>query len=246
MSITPPRDEQKQGLRRWLPLIVIVLAAALFFALGLQRYISLEALRAHRDWLYDQVAGNLALLLAAYMVVYAGMVTLSLPGATILTLAGGCVFGQWIATAATVVAATIGATLLFLAASTALGDLLRRRAGPWLAKLRDGFQANAFSYLLFLRLVPAFPFFVVNLVPAFLGVRLPVFVLATFLGIIPGTFVYASVGAGLESLLKSDQPLSIGTVLTPQVITGLVGLALLSLLPIAWKAWRRRRAGAPL
>jgi uncharacterized membrane protein YdjX (TVP38/TMEM64 family) len=244
MSANPQRDEQKQGLRRWLPLFFIILAAVLFFVLDLQRYISLEALRANRDWLYYQVADNLALVLAVYMVAYAGIVTLSLPGATILTLAGGCMFGQWIATSVTVVAATIGATLLFLAASTTLGDLLRRRAGPWLAKLRDGFQANAFSYLLFLRLVPAFPFFVVNLVPAFLGVRLRTFVLATFLGIIPGTFVYASVGAGLESLLKSDEPLSIGTVLTPQVITGLAGLALLSLLPVAWKAWRKRGTGA--
>ena len=244
MSASPSRDEQKQGLRRWLPLIVIVLATALFFAFGLQRYISLEAFRANRDWLYYQVADNLALVVGLYMVVYAGVVTLSLPGATFLTLVGGCLFGQWIATSITVVAATIGASLLFLAASTAFGDPLRRRAGPWLARLRDGFQANAFSYLLFLRLVPAFPFFVVNLVPAFLGVRLRTFVLATFIGIIPGTFVYASVGAGLQSLLMSDQPLAIGTVLTPQVITGLVGLALLSLFPIAWKAWRKHATGA--
>src|SRR5262249_27008746 len=150
------------------------------------------------DWLYYELADHLVLALAIYLCAYAGVVTLSLPGATILTLAGGCMFGASLATGVTVIAATIGATLLFLAARTAFADLLRQRAGPWLTRLRDGFQENAFSYLLFLRLVPAFPFFVVNLVPAFFGMRLQSFVLATFIGIIPGTLVYASVGAGLQ------------------------------------------------
>ena len=241
MSARPQRDEQKQGLRPWLPLIFIVLAAALFFALGLQRYTSLEAFRANSDWLYYQVADNLALMLVIYMVAYAGIVTLSLPGATILTLVGGCLFGLWLGAAASAIGATIGATVIFLVARNALGRPLLACAGPRASELARGFRADAFSYLLFLRLVPAFPFFVVNLVPAFLGVRLRTFVLATFIGIIPGTFVYASVGAGLQSLLMSNQPISIGTVLTPPVITGLVGLALLSLLPVAWKAWRKHR-----
>lgn len=241
MADAPPKAVQNHSLRRWLPLLAIVLAAGLFFAFGLQRYLSLETLRANRDWIYWQLADHLGLALAIYGLVYAGVVTLSLPGATILTLAGGCMFGLWLATGATILAATLGATLLFLAAHTAFADLLRARAAPWLKRLSAGFQENAFSYLLFLRLAPAFPFFVVNLVPAFLGVRLRTFVLATFIGIIPGTFVYSSVGAGLKSLLYSDKPLSFGQVLTPQILTALIGLALLSLLPVAWKAWRKRR-----
>lgn len=244
MAESIPKSEEKRGLRRWLPVLAIVLGAALFFAFGLQRYLSLDSLRANRDWLYWQVADHLILVLAAYVLVYAGVVALSLPGATVLTLAGGCMFGQWLGTAVTVVAATIGATLLFLAARTAFADLLRRRAGPWLTRMHDGFQANAFNYLLFLRLVPAFPFFVVNLVPAFLGVRLRTFVLATFSGIIPGTFVYTTVGSGLKTLLDSNAAFSIGQVLTPQILTAFIGLALLSLLPVVYKAWRKPKSEA--
>ena len=241
MAKGPAKSMESRAIRRWLPLLVIVLGAGLFFAFGLQRYLSLEALRANRDWLYWQVSDHLALVVAIYMLVYAGVVTLSLPGATILTLAGGCLFGLWVATGVTIFAATLGATLLYLAARTAFADLLRARAAPWLKRLSTGFRENAFSYLLFLRLAPAFPFFVVNLVPAFLGVQLRTFVLATFIGITPGTFVYASVGAGLRSVLDSNQPFSLGQVLTPQILTALIGLALLSLLPVAYKAWRRSK-----
>ena len=237
-----PRSVEKRGIRRWLPVLAIALGAGLFFAFGLQRYLSLEALKANRDWLYWQVADHLILVLAAYVLVYAGVVALSLPGATVLTLAGGCLFGQWLGTGITIAAATIGATLLFLAARTAFADLLRARAGPWLSRMRDGFQANALNYLLFLRLVPAFPFFVVNLVPAFLGVPLRTFVLATFIGIVPGTFVYATVGSGLRALLDSNAEISLGQVLTPQILTALIGLALLSLLPVAYKAWRKPKS----
>jgi uncharacterized membrane protein YdjX (TVP38/TMEM64 family) len=241
MADSIPKSQQKRGIRRWLPVLAIVLGAALFFAFGLQRYLSLDALKANRDWLSSHVADHLILVLAVYVLVYVGAVALSLPGAAVLTLAGGYMFGQWLGTGATVVAATIGATLLFLAARTAFADMLRQRAGPWLTRMYDGFQANAFSYLLFLRLVPAFPFFVVNLVPAFLGVRLRTFVLATFIGVIPGTFVYTTVGAGLKTLLDSNADFSLGSVLTPQILTALIGLALLSLLPVAYKAWRKSR-----
>ena len=244
MAQSLPKTPAKQGIRRWLPLLAILLGAALFFAFGLQRYLSLDALKANRDWLNEQVAQHLVVVLVAYVLAYAAVVTLSLPGATVLTLAGGYMFGQWLGTGITVIAATLGATLLFLAARTAFADLLRARAGPWLTRMQGGFKANAFSYLLFLRLVPAFPFFVVNLVPAFLGVELGTFVLATFIGIIPGTFVYTSVGAGLKSVVDNDASFSLGHVLTPQVLTALIGLALLSLLPVAYKAWHKPRGKA--
>ncbi len=241
MADTHPKSVEKHSVGRRLPLLAIILAAGLFFAFGLQRYLSLDALRTNRDWIYWQVTDHLAAALAIYALIYAGIVTLSLPGATILTLAGGCMFGLWPTLGVTVAAATLGATLLFLAARTALADLLRARAAPWLKRLSAGFRENAFSYLLFLRLAPAFPFFVVNLVPAFLGMPLRTFVLATFIGIIPGTFIYASVGAGLKTLVFSNQQFSLGEILTPQILTALIGLALLSLLPVAYKAWRKRR-----
>jgi uncharacterized membrane protein YdjX (TVP38/TMEM64 family) len=236
-----PADLGLRSLRRWLPLLLILLLIALFFLFGLERYVSLASLRANHDWLARLVAAHLPLALLAYMLIYAAVVALSLPGATAMTLAGGWLFGQWLGTVATVLAATAGAALLFLAARTALGDSLRRRAGPWLQRLREGFQADAFSYLLFLRLVPLFPFFVVNLVPAFLGVSLRSFVLATLIGIIPATFVFTSFGAGLGDLLARQDEITLGQVLSPRIVTALAGLALLALLPVIYRHWRQRR-----
>ena len=128
-------------------------------------------------------------------------------------------------------------------AKTALGDALRDRAGPWLKKLEAGFHENALSYLLVLRLIPLFPFFVVNLVPAFLGVRLRTYVIGTVVGIIPGSFVFASVGAGLGSLfdMTMGNELELSGILTPEIVTALVGLALLSLLPVAYKKYKARQ-----
>ena len=114
-------------------------------------------------------------------------------------------------------------------------------AGPWLRRLQDGFKADAFSYLLFLRLVPLFPFFVVNLVPAFFGVRLRPYVLATLIGIIPATFIFATFGAGLGDLLAENGQITLGDVLSPRFLTALAGLALLALLPVVYRHWRHRQ-----
>jgi len=225
--------------RRLLPLLAIAAGMALVFATGLHRYLSLEALRQHRDWLQDAVALRPLAAAAAYLGIYIVAVALSIPGALFLTLAGGFLFGIWLGTALTVAGATLGATALFLAARTAVGGLLRARAGSFVARMEAGFRANAFSYLLVLRLVPVFPFFVVNLVPAFLGVPLGVFVAATLLGIVPGTLVYASVGNGLGAVLAAGGAPDLGLVLQPEVLGPLLGLAALSLLPVAVKRLRR-------
>jgi uncharacterized membrane protein YdjX (TVP38/TMEM64 family) len=137
-----------------------------------------------------------------------------------------------------VVAATAGATLLFLATKTSLGDYLHAHAGPWLAKVERGFADNQWSYLLMMRLFPAIPFFIANLVPAFLGVSLSVFVITTFIGIIPATVIFATIGAGLESVLQT----SADSLITPQVKGALVGLAVLAAVPIVVKFMRRRHA----
>ena len=241
MAQGTPAGPGPRSLRRWLPLLLIILLVALFFLFGLQRYATLASLRAHHEWLAQEVAAHLPLALLAFVLVYVAVVALSLPGATVLTLAGGWMFGQWLGTAATVVAATAGATLLFLAARTAFGDSLRRRAGPWLRRLQEGFQADAFNYLLFLRLVPLFPFFVVNLVPAVIGVPLRTFMLATVIGIIPATFVFSTFGAGLGDLLAGDGEITLAHVLSPLILTALAGLALLALLPVLHRHWRRRQ-----
>jgi uncharacterized membrane protein YdjX (TVP38/TMEM64 family) len=224
-----------------IPLLVLAVGLAAFFVFGLDEYLTFETLRENRAWLLQQVAESALLTAAIYIVLYILVVAFSLPGGAVMTITGGFLFGQWLGTAYVIFAATIGATILFLAAKTALGDLLRAKAGPFLKKMEAGFQENALSYLLVLRLIPLFPFFIVNLVPAFLGVSLKVFVIATFFGIIPGSFVYATVGAGLGSIFDAGEEFSAGSILTPEIVTALIGLAVLAMLPVAYKKFRARR-----
>jgi uncharacterized membrane protein YdjX (TVP38/TMEM64 family) len=242
-SAAPARVGPGRQLRRLLPLLALLALVALVLATGLHRHLSLETLREHRVLLLGLVERHAALAALAYVAAYAAAVALSVPGALVLTLAGGFLFGTWLGTALTVVGATLGATGIFLIARTALGETLRRRAGPWLARMQEGFKANALSYLLVLRLVPLFPFVVVNIVPALLGVPLRTYVLGTALGIVPGTWVYSSVGAGLGTIFDQGGAIGLGTVLTPTVIGALLGLAALALVPVAYKRWQRRRAG---
>jgi uncharacterized membrane protein YdjX (TVP38/TMEM64 family) len=220
--------------RLWLALA----ALALFLLVrqtGLASYLSVEALKTHRGTLTAFVAGNAVLAGAAYVLVYVVAVAFSLPGAAFLTLAGGFLFGAAFGTILTVVGATIGATLVFLFARTLFGDNALDRFGAPAARLADGIRRNAGSYLMVLRLVPLFPFFLVNLVPAFVGVPLVTYVLTTFFGIIPGTAVFSLAGAGLGSVLDQGGAITPGSVLTPQIIGGLVGLAGLSLAAIPLK-----------
>ncbi|MEC9266758.1 MAG: VTT domain-containing protein [Alphaproteobacteria bacterium] len=245
MATPPPTSSAtpaaKPLWRRLLPLFVLGGLFVGFFAAGLDRFVSLEALQAHRAELQGFVAAHAVAAVVIYMVVYALMVAASLPGATLFTVTGGLLFGSLLGTAYTVVAATIGATVIFLIARSAFGDALRQKAGRRVERLLDGFRDNAFSYLLVLRLVPLFPFFVVNVAPAFADVRLRVYVLATLIGIVPGTFVYAQVGAGFDSVIASGGTLSLSGVLTADVVLALAGLALLSLIPVAYKYWKGRR-----
>jgi uncharacterized membrane protein YdjX (TVP38/TMEM64 family) len=228
--------------RRLLPLAVLALAIALVFATGLHHYLSFDALRQNRQVLEDLVARHHVLAPLAYVVIYAAAVALSVPGAAVLTVAGGFLFGALEGTVFVVVGATAGATMLYLAAKTALGDALRARAGGLVHKLEAGFRENALSYLLVLRLVPLFPFWLVNLAAAVLGVPPAAYVLGTFVGIIPGSYVFASVGAGLGSVFDQGGEPSLKGALTPQVLVALVGLALLSLVPVAYKRLKGQRA----
>lgn len=227
-------------MKRWLPLGLLVLAALGVYATGLHRYLSLATLRDQRGALQDFVAGYPVLAPAAYVVAYAVAVALSLPGALFLTLAGGFLFGTWLGGLWAVLGATAGAVAVFLIARTALGSAMRERAGPWLRRMEGGFRADAFNYLLVLRLIPLFPFWLVNLVPAFLGVPLRTFALATLLGILPATFIYAGVGNGLGAVLDRGQEPDLGLVLEPRVLLPLLGLAVLAVLPVIHRHWRGR------
>jgi uncharacterized membrane protein YdjX (TVP38/TMEM64 family) len=232
--------------RRLLPIFVLAAGFAAFFALGLDEYVTFDALRENRAALQEYVGMYGPLALIAFGAVYAAVVACSLPGGAVMTITGGFLFGTVAGGATVVVAATIGATVLFLVARYALGDVLRGRAGPFVARMEEGFRDNALSYLLVLRLVPLFPFWLVNLVPAFLGVRTSTYIVGTFFGIMPGTFVYASVGNGLDAVLEAGETPDLGIIFKPEVIGPIVGLALLALLPVAYKRWHARRdAGAP-
>lgn len=229
--------------RRWLPLLLLVLGTTLFFVFDLYRYVSVAKLRAHHEELEAFVAAHYLAALALYAATYVVFVALSLPGAVWLTIFGGFLFGAAVAAIVTVFAATLGASLLFLAAKTSLGAYLHSHAGPWLSKVERGFAENQWSYMLMMRLFPAIPFFIANLVPAFLGVPLHVFAIATFVGIIPATAIFAALGGGLESLLDSSAEPTLQSLLTPEIKLALAGLALLAALPILLKLWRRHKRG---
>ncbi len=217
--------------RVWLLLAAVAAIVALRYS-GLGDYLSLDTLKTHRAELVAFVEENFVLAALAYAGIYTAAVAFSVPGAVFLTLSGGFLFGAVTGTLLTVTAATIGATLIFLFARTIFGDNALEKLGPQAQKLAANIKLNAWSYLLVLRLVPLFPFFLVNLIPAFVGVRLPVYVLTTFFGIIPGTAVFSLSGAGLGSVLDKGEEFSVGSVLTPEIIAALVGLALLSLAAI--------------
>jgi len=241
-DMTKDIDRQPPGrplLRRLAPLIAVLVAG--LAALSLQDHFSIEVLREHRAVLNVFVAERAVLAGAAFIALYAVTTLLSLPVGAVLTIAGGFLFGVTFGTLYVVVGATLGATAIFIVARGALGDLFRAKAGPFIQRMEAGFRENAFSYLLVLRLIPLFPFFVVNLVPAFLGVSLRTYVIGTAVGIIPGTLVFALAGAGLGSIFDRGGAFTVESVLTPEIVAGLIGLSLLSLLPVAYKHLKARR-----
>ena len=226
-------------MKRWLPAAMLLTGMVLFFVLDLGRFLSFDLLQEHRHTLLDQVAEHALLAAIAFIGLYIVVVAFSLPGGAVMTVSGGFLFGALLATIYTVVAATIGATLLFLIARTSLGEALKAKAGPWLDRMQGGFNENAMSYLLVLRLIPLFPFWLVNLAPAFLGVQLRTYVIATLFGIVPGTFVFSLVGAGLGSVFDAGESFTLQGVLTGEIIGALVGLALLSLVPVIYKRFKK-------
>lgn len=233
------------GWRRAAPALALAAVAVAVYAFWGDR-LSFEHLSEHSDRLLAWRDRNFAASLLAFASIYAIAVALSLPGAVWLTIAGGYLFGIWIATPLIVLSATLGATILFLIARSSLGELFRERAGPWLGKLSRGFQRDAASYLLMLRLIPIVPFVVVNLAPAFLGVRLWTFVWTTLLGIAPGAMVFAAIGDGLGDVIAAGEEPSLDVLFTPPLLAPLLGLAALSALPLLLRKRRpARRAPAP-
>lgn len=225
--------------RKWLPIVLLALGLAGVFLLDLDRFLSFEGLREQREWLAGEVAQHPLRSAAIFFLTYAVATALSVPGAAVLTLAGGFLFGTVAGGILVMGAATVGACIVFLAARTALGDLLRRRAGPFLKRMEKGFRNDGFHYLLVLRLIPIFPFWLVNLVPAFFGMTLRSYALATLIGIAPATLIYSSLGSGLGSVFDSGETPELGLLLTPQLLLPMLGLALLAFAPILYRKFSR-------
>ncbi|MEO1719678.1 MAG: TVP38/TMEM64 family protein [Pseudomonadota bacterium] len=261
---SPSKDTAKtpadkgSAIKRFLPLIVIGGLMALVFAMGWHKYLSLQSLGENYGAMQSFIADNFILALIIYMAAYIAVVALSLPGGLAMTLTGGLLFQPLIGIPATVIAATIGATIIFLVAKTSLGETLAAKAGPWVGKLREGFQENALSYMLFLRLVPAFPFVVVNLAPALLGVKLRTYVLGTLIGIIPGTSAYTLVGASLGAPLQAENEryaacvaekgaqactysVDLSQLVSRELIFAGIALAVVALIPVAINFFKKRK-----
>jgi uncharacterized membrane protein YdjX (TVP38/TMEM64 family) len=230
-------------LKRWLPLGAAALCLVAFFGFGGADYISLDWLKENRAILTDFVAQHPILAGLALIAIYAGLVAISFPGASLLTIFAGFMFGTIAGTSTVVIGATLGAVAIFLMSKSTFGDALAKRAGPAIETLRAGFQRDAFSYLLVLRLAPAFPFWLVNIAAGLLGARLSTFAVTTFFGIIPGSFVYASIGAGAGALLDAGRELNLaGALLKPEILLPIVGLSLLSFLPMVLRRLQDRKA----
>ncbi len=227
--------------KRLIPMAILIVALFLFFHFRLFHYVSFDYLKSKNQILTAWKKQHFFLVSLAFIIIYIIAVAISIPGAVFLTLLGGFLFGPWLGTFYVVVSATLGATILFLAAKTAIGEIFAKKAGGVVKKMEKGFQENAVSYMLILRLIPLFPFWLVNIVPAILNVRLSIYIVTTFLGIIPGAFVYALIGNGLGHLFAQDQKPDLGIIFQPQILAPLIGLAILSMIPVFYKQHKKRK-----
>ena len=255
--VVAPRSPARRALR-WVPLLLLVAVSVAVLVSGASHVLSLDRLLASRAWLHAFVEADRPRALVLAYLIYVGAVVVSIPATLILTMVCGFLFGIVAGGLVAVCAATTGAAIVFSIGRGPAGDLLRHRAGPRLAALAQGFRRDAFGYIAFLRLLPLFPFWMTNLGPAAFGVPLRTFVLATACGLLPGAFVYAATGAGIEDVVAAhesakaachaasgfdcDNALTFRALVTPKMVIGLGALAGFALLSILL---RRRFARAP-
>jgi len=242
MADTMPQTE-KSALGRYGPIVLIAIGAVAGFFL-LRDYLSFEALAENREALIAFRDANYALTVGAFILAYTVIVAFSLPGATIATLTGGFLFATFPGALFNVTGATIGATLIFMAAQTSFGARLGAKlegSEGVVKKIKDGIDENQWSMLFLMRLLPVVPFFVANIVPAILEVPLRRYVISTFLGIMPGAVVYTSVGAGLGEVFARGETPNLGIIFEPQILLPILGLSALALLPVIFKAVRGKQ-----
>ncbi len=262
-SLAAMPDLENQGrpppLRRWWPVLGIGVAVAAAYGLGLHNYLSLETVALNRDLLKAFVASHMVLAIAIFMAAYVAIVALSLPVAAVMSVAGGFLFGWKLGVPVVVASATLGGFLVFEAVRSSFGHVFAKRSGPFLQKLSSGFSEDAFNYLLFLRLVPVFPFFAVNAVAGLCKVGRRTFLAATVIGIIPASIAYTWLGSGLDSIIDAQAArhrdclesgaaecnfhLELGALITRDIVLAFVALGVVALIPVAIKHWRRWRSG---
>ena len=243
MDSDSPRDVARSPFIRNLPLIAILIVAAIG-AFTLRDYLSFDTLRENREALLAFRDANFAVTVGVFILAYVLIVAFSLPGATIATLTGGFLFATFPGALFNVTAATIGATLIFSAARWGLGERMAEKMNAsdgLVRRIKSGIDENQWEMLFLIRLIPAVPFFVANVVPAFVGVSLWRFVVTTFLGIIPGAVVYTSVGAGLGQVFERGESPDLGIIFEPQILLPILGLCALAALPIILKAVRGKK-----
>lgn len=226
---------KKMSWKNWLPITFNLLLMILLFFTNLRHYITFESIKMNREAIILYKIAHPILTPTIFIAIYITMTALSTPGGSILSILGGFFFGMPFSTIYVVIGATIGATLLFLAARTFFRGFLIKMAYPFITKVEVGFKKNKTRYLLVLRLLPIFPFWVVNLIPAFLNVNLRTYMWTTFVGIIPGSYIYTQAGSGLGVIFDRGESFSVSAVLNPQLIIALVLLSLAALLPIFLK-----------
>ena len=255
MTAAIPGKRLRAGLR-WIPLVLLLAVSLAVLASGASRFVGLDQLLASRAWLASSVAENPSRAMAVAWLAYVACVVVSIPASVILTVIFGFLFGMSAGACLAVAAATTGAVIVFSIGRWAAADLLARRAGPRLSGLADGFRRDAFGYIVVLRLLPVFPFWLTNIAPAAFGVRLRAFALATLIGLTPGAFVYAATGAAMEDVVAAheaaraaciagggacDDALSFTAFVTPKTLAGLGALAAFALASIALRHWFLRR-----
>jgi uncharacterized membrane protein YdjX (TVP38/TMEM64 family) len=255
-NTTPVASVPTSSFWRWLPLGLLLALVGVSYVLGLQNYFGVQSMAEHQAMLEGFVQDHLLFALAIYFLIYVAAVALSLPGAGVLSILGGFIFGWLVSAPLTVMAATIGAVIVFKIVQTSLGAAIAERAGPFVQKLSRGFEEDGFNYLLFLRLVPAIPFFAINAVAGLTRMRLGTFALGTLIGIIPGSYAFAFLGRGLGSVLENAQSahtvcvaqdahapcpydISFSALVTPQILWAFAALGVLALIPVFLKKWNK-------
>ncbi len=238
--VNHPVLRMMRGMTKLRGALLGLLAASVIaaFMFGLPSQLKWMSLAAHQAALLGFAGRHPSAAMAAYVAIYALVVALSVPGGGVLTLVGGMMFGPWRGGALAVIGASGGAVLLFLLARSILAEWFTQRFGAFAIRLRDGLARDGFNYLLALRLVPVVPFWLVNLAPALFGMPLLSYAAATVLGIIPATFIFAGVGAGIGDILAAGHPPDSGLLFAPHILLPLLGLAALALLPPLWRRWR--------